>query len=65
MYISFCVKKKHDILRSGLKLKVDLTDALTSFRRFKYVFVTDIERIYRQMFVGTSRRLESAMTSMA
>lgn len=41
----------NDILHSGPKLQTNLPDVLTWFRRFKYVFAADIEKMYRQILV--------------
>lgn len=45
-------KSLNDILHSGPKLQTDLPDVLLWFRSFKYVFVTDIEKMYRQILVN-------------
>ncbi|XP_044594867.1 uncharacterized protein LOC123272233 [Cotesia glomerata] len=41
----------NDILHTGPKLQTELIDVLLRFRFFKYVFVSDIEKMYRQIMV--------------
>lgn len=41
----------NDLLHIGAKLQTDLVDVLLYFRKFKYVFSTDIEKMYRQILV--------------
>lgn len=41
----------NDILHIGPKLQIELLDVLLRFRFFKYVFVSDIEKMYRQIIV--------------
>lgn len=41
----------NDILHTGAKLQVDLINVLLFFRTFRYVFSTDIEKMYRQILV--------------
>ncbi|XP_034945919.1 uncharacterized protein [Chelonus insularis] len=38
-------------LHTGSKLQIDLNDVLINFRKFKYVFSADIEKMYRQIQV--------------
>lgn len=39
----------NDVLHSGSKLQIDLIEVLLWFRTFRYVFSTDIEKMYRQV----------------
>jgi len=41
----------NDILFTGPKLQTDLFDVLIWFRQFKYVFMADMEKMYRQVRV--------------
>ncbi|XP_044583395.1 uncharacterized protein LOC123264232 [Cotesia glomerata] len=41
----------NDILHTGPMLQTELIDVLLRFRFFKYVFVSDIEKMYRQIMV--------------
>jgi len=41
----------NDLLHTGPKLQVDVFDVLIWFRRFRYVFSSDIEKMYRQINV--------------
>lgn len=41
----------YDILHTGAKLQIDLFDVLIWFRKFCYVFSSDIEKMYRQIKV--------------
>lgn len=46
----------NDILYSGEKLQNDLVEVLLWFRTFRYVFSTDIEKMYRQVVVDSADR---------
>lgn len=37
----------NDILHTGAKLQIDLFDVLIWFRQFRYVFSSDVEKMYR------------------
>ncbi|XP_011859350.1 PREDICTED: uncharacterized protein LOC105556848 [Vollenhovia emeryi] len=39
----------NDILHTGAKLQVDLLNVLLWFRQFRYVFSSDVEKMYRQI----------------
>lgn len=39
----------NDLLHTGAKLQTDLFDVLIWFRLFRYVFATDVEKMYRQI----------------
>ncbi|XP_018396685.1 PREDICTED: uncharacterized protein LOC108774934, partial [Cyphomyrmex costatus] len=41
----------NDLLHTGAKLQVELFDVLIWFRQFKYVFSSDMEKMYRQINV--------------
>lgn len=41
----------NDLLHTGAKLQLDLFDVLIWFRQFRYVFSTDVEKMYRQIKV--------------
>jgi len=41
----------NDLLHTGSKLQVDVFDVLIWFRQFRYVFSSDIEKMYRQINV--------------
>jgi len=41
----------NDLLHTGSKLQVDVFDVLIWFRQFRYVFSSDIEKMYRQIKV--------------
>ncbi|XP_018375251.1 PREDICTED: uncharacterized protein LOC108769020 [Trachymyrmex cornetzi] len=41
----------NDLLHTGAKLQTELFDVLIWFRRFRYVFSSDIEKMYRQIEV--------------
>ncbi|KMQ84755.1 gag-pol polyprotein precursor, partial [Lasius niger] len=41
----------NDLLHTGEKLQRDLFDVLIWFRQFRYVFATDVEKMYRQIKV--------------
>lgn len=41
----------NDLLHTGAKLQIDVFDVLIWFRQFRYVFSTDIEKMYRQIKV--------------
>ncbi|XP_011688837.1 PREDICTED: uncharacterized protein LOC105450601 [Wasmannia auropunctata] len=41
----------NDLLHAGAKLQIDLFDVLIWFRLFRYVFSTDIEKMFRQIDV--------------
>jgi len=41
----------NDLLHTGAKLQQDLFDVLIWFRQFRYVFSTDVEKMYRQIKV--------------
>ncbi|XP_071642969.1 uncharacterized protein [Temnothorax longispinosus] len=44
----------NDLLHTGAKLQIDLFDVLLWFRLFLYVFIADIEKMFRQMKVDPS-----------
>ena len=44
----------NDILHTGAKLQTELVDVLIWFRQFRYVFNSDIEKMYRQIKVHPS-----------
>ncbi|XP_067214144.1 uncharacterized protein [Linepithema humile] len=41
----------NDLLYTGKKLQIDVLDVLIWFRQFRYVFFSDIEKMYRQINV--------------
>ncbi|XP_018401629.1 PREDICTED: uncharacterized protein LOC108778806, partial [Cyphomyrmex costatus] len=41
----------NDLLHTGAKLQIDLFDVLIWFRHFRYVFSSDMEKMYRQIDV--------------
>ncbi|XP_043474389.1 uncharacterized protein LOC122506340 [Leptopilina heterotoma] len=41
----------NDLLHIGAKLQIDILDVLLWFRQFRYVFTSDIEKMYRQIKV--------------
>ncbi|XP_018399383.1 PREDICTED: uncharacterized protein LOC108777081 [Cyphomyrmex costatus] len=41
----------NDLLHTGAKLQIDLFDVLLWFRQFRYVFSSDMEKMYRQIEV--------------
>ncbi|XP_018395526.1 PREDICTED: uncharacterized protein LOC108774017 [Cyphomyrmex costatus] len=41
----------NDLLHTGAKLQIDLFDVLLWFRKFRYVFSSDMEKMYRQIEV--------------
>lgn len=41
----------NDVLHIGPKLQTDITDTLLRWRRHRYVFAADIEKMYRQIRV--------------
>ncbi|XP_011264271.2 uncharacterized protein LOC105256226 [Camponotus floridanus] len=41
----------NDLLHTGAKLQLDLFDVIIWFRQFRYVFSTDVEKMYRQIKV--------------
>lgn len=44
----------NDLLHTGAKLQRDLFDVLIWFRQFRYVFSTDVEKMYRQIKVHSA-----------
>ncbi|XP_043496406.1 uncharacterized protein LOC122520382 [Polistes fuscatus] len=44
----------NDILLRGPNLQLELSDILTNFRLYRYVFVSDITKMYRQILVNES-----------
>lgn len=49
-------KSLNDILYSGAKLQTDIADVLLWFRMYRYVFSTDIKKMYRQILVHEANR---------
>ncbi|XP_046145649.1 uncharacterized protein LOC123988934 [Osmia bicornis bicornis] len=41
----------NDLMHTGAKLQLDISDVLLRFRRFRYVFTTDIVKMFRQVAV--------------
>lgn len=41
----------NDLLHTGAKLQIDVFEVLVWFRQFRYVFSSDIEKVYRQIKV--------------
>lgn len=41
----------NDVLHTGAKLQIDLFNVLVWFRQFRYVFSSDVEKMYRQIKV--------------
>ncbi|XP_043474031.1 uncharacterized protein LOC122506102 [Leptopilina heterotoma] len=41
----------NDLFHIGAKLQIDLVDVLLYFRQFRFVFSTDVEKMYRQILV--------------
>lgn len=46
----------NDVLHVGAKLQVDLFDVLIWFRQFRYVFSSDVEKMFRQILVHPDDR---------
>uniref|UniRef100_A0A2S2NBR8 Integrase catalytic domain-containing protein n=1 Tax=Schizaphis graminum TaxID=13262 RepID=A0A2S2NBR8_SCHGA len=46
----------NDCLYTGAKLQLDIVDILLRFRSFKYVFTTDVCKMYRQILVNFEHR---------
>lgn len=44
-----CGPSLNDLFHTGAKLQVDLFNVLLWFRQFRYVFSTDMEKMYRQI----------------